>query len=87
MSFATLASALALAGLGFGIAVVPVTSVALAVVPPEHSGMAAGATTTSRELGSVVGVAVLGSLSTASDGRPHPAPRRARRAGRISRPS
>ena len=54
--------ALALAGLGFGVAVVPVTSVALAVVPPEHSGMAAGATTTSRELGSVVGVAVLGSL-------------------------
>jgi len=62
VSTATLAPALALAGLGFGVAVVPVTSVALAVVPPEHSGMAAGATTTSRELGSVVGVAVLGSL-------------------------
>ncbi len=62
VSFAPLAFALALAGLGFGIAVVPVTSVALAVVPPEHSGMAAGATTTSRELGAVVGVAVLGSL-------------------------
>ena len=59
---ATLAPAMALAGLGFGVAVVPVTTVALAVVPPEHSGMAAGATTTSRELGSVVGVAVLGSL-------------------------
>ena len=62
VSTATLAPALTLAGLGFGIAVVPVTSVALAMVPPEHSGMAAGATTTSRELGSVVGVAVLGSL-------------------------
>jgi len=62
VGFATLAAALALAGLGFGVAVVPVTSVALAVVPAEHSGMAAGATTTSRELGSVVGVAVLGSL-------------------------
>jgi hypothetical protein len=48
--------------LGFGIAVVPITSVALAVIPPAHSGMAASATTTSRELGSVVGVAVLGSL-------------------------
>ena len=59
---ATLAPSLALAGLGFGVAVVPVTSVALGVVPAEHSGMAAGATTTSRELGSVVGVAVLGSL-------------------------
>ena len=62
VAFATLAPSLALAGLGFGVAVVPVTSVALGVVPPEHSGMAAGATTTSRELGSVVGVAVLGSL-------------------------
>ena len=58
----TLAFTLALAGLGFGVAVVPVTSVALAVVPAEHSGMAAGATTTSRELGAVFGVAVLGSL-------------------------
>jgi EmrB/QacA subfamily drug resistance transporter len=62
VGFATLAPALALAGLGFGVAVVPVTSVALAVIPAEHSGMAAGATTTSRELGAVVGVAVLGSL-------------------------
>jgi hypothetical protein len=62
VDFAALAPSLALAGLGFGVAVVPVTSVALAVVPAEHSGMAAGATTTSREVGSVVGVAVLGSL-------------------------
>jgi len=60
--FAVLAAPLALSGLGFGIAVVPVTSVALAVVPPQHSGMAASATTTSRVLGSVVGVAVLGSV-------------------------
>jgi EmrB/QacA subfamily drug resistance transporter len=62
VELATLALPLALAGLGFGIAVVPVTAVALGVVPPEHSGMAASATTTSRVLGSVVGVAVLGSL-------------------------
>lgn len=60
--FTTLCLPLTLAGLGFGIAVVPVTAVALAVVPAEHSGMAAGATTTSRELGSVVGVAVLGAV-------------------------
>jgi EmrB/QacA subfamily drug resistance transporter len=62
VSAVTLAPALALAGLGFGVAVVPATSVALAEVPAAHSGMAAGATTTARELGSVVGVAVLGSL-------------------------
>ena len=62
VDFTLLALTLTMAGLGFGVAVVPVTSVALAVVPGEHSGMAASATTTSRELGSVVGVAVLGSL-------------------------
>ncbi len=53
---------LAMAGVGFGTSVVPVTSVALGVVPPEHSGMAASATNTSRELGAVFGVAVLGAL-------------------------
>jgi hypothetical protein len=57
-----LALALTVAGFGFGVAVVPVTSVALTVVPGEHSGMAASATSTSRELGSVVGVAVLGAI-------------------------
>ena len=60
--FTTLAFALTIAGFGFGVAVVPVTSVALTVVPGEHSGMAASATSTSRELGSVVGVAVLGAI-------------------------
>ncbi len=60
--FVWLALSLALAGLGFGIAIVPTTSVAMGVVPPEHSGMAASATTTSREVGTVVGVAALGAL-------------------------
>ena len=54
--------ALMLAGAGFGIAVVPITSVALSSLPARHSGMAASATTTSREVGTVVGVAALGSL-------------------------
>jgi EmrB/QacA subfamily drug resistance transporter len=62
VDFAMLAAALALAGLGCGVTIVPVTSVALGEIPAEHSGMAAGATTTSRQLGAVVGVAVLGSL-------------------------
>jgi len=57
---------LALAGFGFGTAVVPVTSVTLAVVPSERSGMAASATNTSRELGAVFGVAVLGALVNAN---------------------
>jgi len=61
-SFIPLVLSLTLAGIGFGIAVVPITSVALSVLPARHSGMAASATTTSREVGTVVGVAVLGSL-------------------------
>ena len=50
------------AGVGVGMAMVPVTSAALGSVPAEHSGMAASATNTFRELGAVVGVAVLGSI-------------------------
>ena len=53
---------LALAGVGFGMAIVPVTSSALSVIPAERSGMAASTTSTSREIGAVAGVAVLGSI-------------------------
>jgi EmrB/QacA subfamily drug resistance transporter len=58
----TLGWTLPIAGAGFGIAIVPVTSAALAALPAEHSGMAASATNTSRELGAVAGVAILGSM-------------------------
>jgi predicted MFS family arabinose efflux permease len=54
--------ALGLAGIGIGTTVVPITSSVLAAVPAERSGMAASATNTSREIGAVTGVAVLGSL-------------------------
>jgi EmrB/QacA subfamily drug resistance transporter len=57
-----LAAALALTGIGIGACVVPITSSVLAVVPPERSGMAASATNTSREVGAVMGVAVLGAI-------------------------
>jgi len=60
--FAQIGWALGITGIGFGIIVVPVTSAALASVPPAHSGMAASATNTSRELGAVAGVAILGSV-------------------------
>jgi hypothetical protein len=58
----TLGWALTVAGAGFGIMLVPVTSTSLAVVQPEHSGMAASVTNTAREMGAVFGVAVLGSI-------------------------
>jgi EmrB/QacA subfamily drug resistance transporter len=60
--FVSLILTLALAGIGFGVAVVPITSVALSALPSRHSGMAASATTTTREVGTVLGVAVLGAL-------------------------
>ena len=64
--FASLAMSLAVAGLGFGLAVVPVTAAVLTHVPATHSGMAAGATNTARQLGAVVGVTVLGALVSAT---------------------
>jgi EmrB/QacA subfamily drug resistance transporter len=65
VGFGTLAWVLPLAGVGIGIVLVPVTSVPLTVVKPERSGMAASATNTSRELGAVFGVAILGSVVNA----------------------
>jgi EmrB/QacA subfamily drug resistance transporter len=53
---------LALTGIGIGITVVPVTSAVLDAVPPDRSGMAASSTNTSREIGAVTGIAVLGAL-------------------------
>jgi predicted MFS family arabinose efflux permease len=64
--FAALSIVLAVAGFGFGIAVVPLTAAVLGHVPAEFSGMAAGATNTARQLGAVVGVAALGALVSAT---------------------
>jgi len=60
--YGPLVVALGLAGIGIGTTVVPITSSVLSAVPPERSGMAASATNTSREIGAVTGVAILGSL-------------------------
>jgi EmrB/QacA subfamily drug resistance transporter len=65
VQFSTLGWVLPIAGIGIGMILVPVTSVPLTVVPPERSGMAASATNTSREMGAVFGVAVLGALVNA----------------------
>jgi MFS family permease len=64
--FGDLSLALGLAGLGFGVAVVPLTAAVLGHVPAAFSGMAAGATNTARQLGSVVGVTALGALVNAT---------------------
>jgi EmrB/QacA subfamily drug resistance transporter len=64
-AYLPLAAALALTGIGIGATVVPITSAALSAVPPARSGMAASATNTSREIGAVTGVAILGALVNA----------------------
>jgi EmrB/QacA subfamily drug resistance transporter len=64
-TIAGLAWPLAIAGLGFGIALVTMTAAVLTLVPPEQSGMAASTVNTSRELGGVFGVAVLGAVVNA----------------------
>jgi predicted MFS family arabinose efflux permease len=61
-SIGPLAWALAIVGAGFGLALVTVTAAVLRLARPERSGMAASTLNTSRELGGVFGVAVLGAI-------------------------
>ena len=65
LTFGLLSAALGLAGLGFGITVVPLTSAVLSHVPARHSGIAASATNTARQLGAVIGVVALGAIVNA----------------------
>jgi len=61
-SFAALAAVLAVVGFGLGLALVAVSAAVLAVVPAERSGMGASTLNTSRELGGVLAVAILGAV-------------------------
>jgi EmrB/QacA subfamily drug resistance transporter len=62
VSAGALALALTFAGLGFGLALVALTEAVLWIVPGERSGMAASTVNTSRQLGGVFAVAVLGAI-------------------------
>ena len=64
----TVASFLFLYGFGVGLATAQLTSVILADVPVEESGQASGLQSTVRQLGSSLGVAVLGTLLIVSLG-------------------
>ncbi len=61
-SFAALAAVLAAIGFGLGLALVAVTAAVLAIVPAGRSGMAASTVNTSRMLGGVLAVAILGAV-------------------------
>jgi EmrB/QacA subfamily drug resistance transporter len=58
----TLAGPLFVYGLGLGLATAQLTNAILADIPPEKSGQASGLQSTSRQVGSALGIAVLGTL-------------------------
>jgi MFS family permease len=51
-----------LIGAGFGFANAPITNTAVSGLPPARSGLAGGITSTARQLGSALGIAVAGSI-------------------------
>jgi len=51
-----------LCGIGIGLAIAPTTSAVMATVPMERVGNASGVLSTMRQLGSVMGIAVLGAV-------------------------
>jgi EmrB/QacA subfamily drug resistance transporter len=63
-----LAPALFIYGIGIGIAAAQLTNVILAEVPKEKSGQASGIQSTSRQIGSALGIALLGSILAISLG-------------------
>jgi DHA2 family methylenomycin A resistance protein-like MFS transporter len=62
-SYVALAAPLLAMGAGVGLVVPPLTSALLGTVAPEQSGIASGVLNTMRQTGSVIGVALLGSLA------------------------
>jgi EmrB/QacA subfamily drug resistance transporter len=62
----TLAWAVAIVGLGFGMTLVATNAAVLSIVPAERSGMASSTVNTFRELGGVLGVSVLGAILNAN---------------------
>ena len=53
---------LGMAGIGFGLMLSPITAAVLAAVPPTRTGLASSMVNTSRQIGSVLGIAVLGAV-------------------------
>jgi DHA2 family methylenomycin A resistance protein-like MFS transporter len=49
-------------GAGFGLTLSPLTGAAIQAVSPEEGGLASGASSTTRQIGAVLGVAVLGAV-------------------------
>ncbi|MFD5584245.1 hypothetical protein ACFWII_10640 [Streptomyces sp. NPDC127063] len=59
-----LLSAYLLIGIGFGFANAPLTNTAVSGLPHSRAGVAGAVTSTARQLGSALGIAVAGGLAT-----------------------
>ncbi|MEO5965148.1 MAG: MFS transporter [Candidatus Limnocylindrales bacterium] len=57
-----LAGPLFVYGIGVGLATAQLTSIVLSDIPPERSGLASGANSTMRQVGSALGIAILGTV-------------------------
>jgi EmrB/QacA subfamily drug resistance transporter len=57
-----------LVGAGVGLSSPPITNTAVSSLPPERAGVAGGITSTARQIGTALGVAVSGSLAAAAPG-------------------
>ncbi|MBE1485301.1 DHA2 family efflux MFS transporter permease subunit [Plantactinospora soyae] len=68
VAYAMLAAPLALAGIGMGLTLAPISTATLASVPAPARGVASGTTNSIRELGVAVGVAVLASVFATNGG-------------------
>ncbi|KIF02486.1 multidrug MFS transporter, partial [Streptomyces sp. RSD-27] len=61
-SWAALVPGLALTGVGVGVSMPALAAAAMGAVPPARAGMAGGVLNTSRQLGTALGIAVLGAV-------------------------
>jgi EmrB/QacA subfamily drug resistance transporter len=68
VAYGTLVPAFVLGGTGMALVFAPAANAVLGAVRPEEAGQASGATNAIRELGGVLGVAVLGAVFTGSGG-------------------
>src|SRR5258708_19808198 len=59
-SYASIWWILGMMGIGFGFMLSPVTTAVFSVTPPDRSGLGSSVLNTSRQMGSTLGIAVLG---------------------------
>ncbi|MBW8485137.1 DHA2 family efflux MFS transporter permease subunit [Actinomadura sp. PM05-2] len=74
VTYGALVPGFVLAGIGMGLFFPPVARLVLGFAPPERTGVASGVSNTVRQLGTVLGVAVLGAIFSANGDMTAPEP-------------